>query len=124
MLPASHIGVGHIPLWERGSIVPNYAITALFGRLDQNFKCYTTNSFVNNARSEEVKEKKKKHREKKTTNSVEILETLERDKLFKESPEWWCLQLHGGMQIGALSNKILVAIIASSPAVAMPPALQ
>ena len=32
-------------------------IIYLFGRLDQNFKCYTANSFVNNARSKEVKER-------------------------------------------------------------------
>ena len=33
-------------------------ILYLFGWLDQNFKCYTENSFVNNARSKEVKERK------------------------------------------------------------------
>ena len=53
----SHRGGAHPSVREREHS-PNYAITALFGRLDQNFKCYKTNSFVNNARSEEVKVKK------------------------------------------------------------------
>ena len=58
-------------------------IIYLFGRLDQNFKCYIANSFVNNARSKEVKERKTQDPKQVDQLKVESLETLERDKKYQ-----------------------------------------
>ena len=58
-------------------------IIYLFGWLDQNFKCYTANSFVNSARSKEAKERKTQDQKQADQLKVESLETLERDKISK-----------------------------------------
>ena len=67
-------------VWSIGALE---VIIYLFGRLDQNFKCYTANSFVNNARSKEVKERKTKDQKQVDQLKVESLETLERDKKYQ-----------------------------------------
>ena len=69
-----------IHMWSIGALE---VIIYLFGWLDQNFKCYTANSFVNNARSKEVNERKTQEQKQADQLKVESLETLERDKTSK-----------------------------------------